>query len=215
MNEPILAFTMDVVARLTGLSEPQLRRLDTDGIYQPSMALENRRQPYSRIYSFSDLVALKVIATLRKKSVPWPEITRAAAFLRALPGASWQSARLFVLRKRLYLSHDELDLATGPTGRQAKVDVLDLADIQAEMRRRVDQLRHRTDDQIGRVVVDRFLLGGEPVFAGTRIPVATIASLLRSGMTDQEILTEFPRLRPGDVALAREQAEEHALLAAG
>ncbi|MEA2597092.1 MAG: hypothetical protein QOF01_3561 [Thermomicrobiales bacterium] len=203
MAEPIMAFTIDVAAKLTGLSQWQLRRLDVDGIFQPSLAQENRRRPYSRIYTFADLVSLRAIGTLRKRGISRHQIRRAAKLLKALPGATWEGTKFFIVGKHLYLSYEELTVATEPYGQQAMPEILDLTTIRNDMRRRVDRLKERTKGQIGEVVTDRFIQGGEPVFAGTRIRVATIQSLLRAGHSDAEILHEYPRLTAGDIAQAR------------
>ena len=52
--------------------------------------------------------------------------------------------------------------------------------------------------------------GGQAVVAGTRIRVATILSCYRQGMTVEEILQEYPHLRPADVHDALAYAYEHA-----
>jgi uncharacterized protein (DUF433 family) len=44
------------------------------------------------------------------------------------------------------------------------------------------------------VVSDRDILGGEPVFRGTRIPVHLIASLTARGATEAELREGYPRL---------------------
>jgi len=208
MAEPIMAFTIDVAAKLTGLSEWQLRRLDVDGIFQPSLAQENRRRPYSRIYSFPDLVSLRAIGTLRKRGVSRHQIRRAANLLKELPGATWEGTQFFIVGKHLYLSYEELTVATQPYGQQAMPVILDLATIRNDMRGRVDRLKQRTKGQLGEVITDRFIQAGEPVFAGTRIRVATIQSFLRSGHSDEEILHEYPRLTPKDIAYARQNLED-------
>lgn len=63
------AFTAETAANLTGVSEDQLRRWDTDGFFVPTFADENRRRPYSRIFSYADLVALRTIAHLKELGV--------------------------------------------------------------------------------------------------------------------------------------------------
>jgi len=52
--------------------------------------------------------------------------------------------------------------------------------------------------------------GGRAVVAGTRIRVATILECYRRGMTVEEILQEYPHLRPADVHDALAYAYEHA-----
>jgi uncharacterized protein (DUF433 family) len=54
-----------------------------------------------------------------------------------------------------------------------------------------------------RVVSSPEVLGGEPVFRGTRIPLRHVASLFRRGTREQEIIEDFPGLGPRDLAYAR------------
>lgn len=57
-------------------------------------------------------------------------------------------------------------------------------------------------------VADR--CGGRAVVAGTRIRVCTILACYRQGMTVEEILQEYPHLRPADVHDSLAYAYEHA-----
>jgi len=54
-----------------------------------------------------------------------------------------------------------------------------------------------------RVVSSPGILGGEPVFRGTRISLQHVASLFRKGVPDSEIAEDFPALGPRDLAYAR------------
>jgi len=54
-----------------------------------------------------------------------------------------------------------------------------------------------------RVVSSPEVLGGEPVFRGTRIPLQHVASLFRKGVPEQEIAEDFPNLSARDFAYAR------------
>ena len=42
------------------------------------------------------------------------------------------------------------------------------------------------------IVIDREILGGEPVFRGTRVPVASLFEHLESGCSLDEFLENFP-----------------------
>ncbi len=57
-----------------------------------------------------------------------------------------------------------------------------------------------------RITIDRKILGGKPVIKGTRIAVYLIVELLASGMTEEEILKEYPTLRRDDIRAALEYA---------
>jgi uncharacterized protein (DUF433 family) len=54
-----------------------------------------------------------------------------------------------------------------------------------------------------RVVSLPDVLGGEPVFRGTRVPLRQVASLFRKGVSQQEIVDDFPNLSEQDLAYAR------------
>jgi uncharacterized protein (DUF433 family) len=54
-----------------------------------------------------------------------------------------------------------------------------------------------------RIVSSPDILGGEPVFRGTRVPVQHVASLFRKGVPESEIVEDFPALNARDLAYAR------------
>ena len=51
--------------------------------------------------------------------------------------------------------------------------------------------------------------GGQPVVAGTRIRVATILACYRQGLSIEEILQQYPMLKPADVHDALAYAYDH------
>ena len=59
------------------------------------------------------------------------------------------------------------------------------------------------------VVVDPDILGGEPVFAGTRVPIKNLTDYLEGGDTLDTFLDHFPTVRReqavGFLAAARER----------
>ncbi|NMO04019.1 DUF433 domain-containing protein [Gordonia sp. TBRC 11910] len=58
--------------------------------------------------------------------------------------------------------------------------------------------------EIGRIVSDRAICHGQPVIRGLRYPVSTILELLASGMTQDDILEDYPDLESGDLVAALE-----------
>ncbi len=56
---------------------------------------------------------------------------------------------------------------------------------------------------LGRLVSSPDVLGGEPVFAGTRISIRHIGSLALRGVEIDELLVDFPALTRDDIAFAR------------
>ncbi len=51
--------------------------------------------------------------------------------------------------------------------------------------------------------------GGQPVIVGTRIRVATVLTCYRQGMSVEEIVQQYPALRPADVHDALAYAYDH------
>jgi len=53
-----------------------------------------------------------------------------------------------------------------------------------------------------RIVIDPEVLSGKPVIKGTRIPVYLIIELLANGITEKEILRQYPTLKKEDIKAA-------------
>jgi uncharacterized protein (DUF433 family) len=59
------------------------------------------------------------------------------------------------------------------------------------------------DEQIQeRVVINPKVMVGKPVIRGTRIPVELILRMFAQGISENEILSEYPRLQPADLRAA-------------
>lgn len=57
---------------------------------------------------------------------------------------------------------------------------------------------------------DPKVLGGEPVFAGTRVPVKSLFDHLEAGDSIEEFLEGFPSVRREQVIAVLQEAREHA-----
>jgi uncharacterized protein (DUF433 family) len=55
---------------------------------------------------------------------------------------------------------------------------------------------------LGRIMVDPAVMAGKPVIRGTRVPVELIVRMSGQGMTEPEILNEYPRLQTRDIRAA-------------
>jgi uncharacterized protein (DUF433 family) len=68
------------------------------------------------------------------------------------------------------------------------------------------------DNANSRIVRDKEICGGEPVFRGTRVTLRTVLSSLAGGDSAQDILADFPSLKAEDIqaaiAFAAASAEE-------
>jgi uncharacterized protein (DUF433 family) len=58
------------------------------------------------------------------------------------------------------------------------------------------------------VVIDRDVLGGTPVFRGTRVPFQALLDYLEGGQTIDEFLDDFPTVSRDTAISALEHAKE-------
>jgi uncharacterized protein (DUF433 family) len=199
----VQAFSLEQASRLTGISVNQLRNWDGTGFFQPSLASENRREPFSRVYSFLDLASLKVISTLRNETkVSLQHLREVGKRLSKLGENKWASITLYVLNKKVVFHNPETDSKEEIVSGQAILDI-PLEIVRSNMQRAVDAERLRTQDDFGRLEKSRFVAHAQTVVAGTRIPVRAIASFLKADYTDQQIIEEYPSLTSSDIDAVR------------
>src|SRR6476659_368357 len=97
----VSAFTMDDVERLTGITTHQLRRWYRIGFFHPLYGEENRRVPYSRIYSFKDVASLRVLSQLLNFGVSPQHLREVSGKLRHLQDDRWLKVDLYVVKKKV------------------------------------------------------------------------------------------------------------------
>jgi uncharacterized protein (DUF433 family) len=61
------------------------------------------------------------------------------------------------------------------------------------------------------IVQDPEILGGEPVFKGTRVPVKSLFDHLEAGDSIQDFLDGFPSVKREQVIALLEESKAHAL----
>jgi uncharacterized protein (DUF433 family) len=92
-------------------------------------------------------------------------------------------------------------VAAAPRNRVSLEDgllTIDPREPRRELARSLRTLRRARDA----VMSDPDIMGGDPVFRGTRVPVHTIAALLGGGQTETELLHDYPRLTAGMIRVA-------------
>jgi len=87
-----IGFTPRQVMQLTGVPYSTLNLWAKNGLVQPSVA-PGTGTGSERVYSFSDLVALKVAFELRKSGVTTSSIKRVVEFLRENVPRNWAKYR--------------------------------------------------------------------------------------------------------------------------
>jgi uncharacterized protein (DUF433 family) len=201
----IQAFTEDHVERLTGLSRWQLRRWDNAGFFTPRFAYEDRLAPYSRIYSFKDVVGLRTISVLMKEhKASLQELRRVASELIRRGFDHWADLKLYVVKKQVYFQKPgSADVEGVWTGQLAMVPIIDvIEDVEAKIK----ALRQRDPSKIGHVEKHKFVVRNATVVAGTRIPTAAIRRFREAGYSNEQIRAQYPTLTHADIeaALAHE-----------
>src|ERR1700691_5742153 len=108
--EIVSAFTEEQTQRLTGVSVHRLRHWDRTGFFVPSLATNDRRQSFSRVYSFRDLLSLQVLRALRDDAgCSLQHLRDVRDRLSHLGDDLWSRTRLYVLRKKVVFYDEEND----------------------------------------------------------------------------------------------------------
>ncbi|GAB4331662.1 MAG: hypothetical protein Kow0010_17210 [Dehalococcoidia bacterium] len=177
---------------LSGVPASTLHRWARQGLIEPSIA----REPRTRLWSWVDLVALRIIDWLRRAverdgaGVPHAEIRNVLKLLLA------EGQHPERLRDRVLVAHDrrlfvvEKGVPVRPDeGRQAAyAEVLDLV---APYASGPDLLRPRP-----RLRIVPGKLSGEPHVEGTRVPSTVLYTLHENGYTAEQICTMYPEVSP-------------------
>ena len=199
----IVAFTAEHVCRMTGLSARPLRYWDDTGFFSPTLLDGFRRRAFGRIYSFRDIVGLRTIAVLRNEHrVPLQELRRVGHWLKERHDAPWSSLRFALQGRKVLFIDPAAGVPVEPHGAGQEVLAISLEPIANEMRQAADRLRERRPEQIGQVARNRYVVHNAHVIAGTRIPTSAVWNFHEAGYSEEQILTEYPRLTPADVHAA-------------
>jgi uncharacterized protein (DUF433 family) len=198
----ISAFSADQVARLTGLTMRQLSYWDSLEFFKPQYASDDRRSPYSRIYSFKDVVGLRTLSVLKNEyKCSLPHLRDVAKELAAYSKAPWADLTLYVWNRTVYFNEPETGLRRGVVDRQ--YHLLPIRSVMEDMQNAADRLRKREAAQIGKIEKHRYVSHRAPVISGTRIRVATILRFVEAGYSNEQILAEYPSLTEADIEAAK------------
>lgn len=197
------AFSEEDAIKLSGVSLHQLRHWDRSGLLLASYSQSNRRQPYSRVYSFRDLVSLRVLNLLRNRhGVSLQHLRDVAKELAHLGEDKWTSTVLYVLGKRVVFDDPMTDQRREVVSGQQVFDIPLKAAV-TDTLEAIREQNHRSIGKRGNVIRQKFVLNNQAVFEGTRVPLAAVQRYLSRGYTDIKILSEFPDLTKADIDEAR------------
>ena len=204
----VQAFTQEQVAKIVGLSRRQLDYWDRTEVISPSIAPFGGRG-LGRLYSFTDLIKLKVGAEMRRRGFRPSKIRKT---VRELEERGFDDPLLTVRflaqpdgDEVLYVHPDASHpLSARAVDQMAEPMDLPLRDIRSGLEAIIAD--HMTRP-VGEVRSLRNVQGSAPVVAGTRIPVEKIAALAADGWSESRIIDAFPGLAAADVAAALKYAQ--------
>jgi len=198
----ISAFSEEDVEHLTGVTVRQLRYWDRTRFFVPSLADVNRRQAFSRVYSFLDVVCLKILNTIRNESrVPLQHLREVKEKLEHLGDALWARTTLYLLDRRVVFLNPETDRPEDAVSGQGVLQI-PLRVVRSDMERAVRSLRQRDATTVGKIEQHRGLAGNKPVIAGTRIPIESIQAFNAAGYSLAQIRDQYPVLTDADIRAA-------------
>lgn len=198
----LLAFSVDHAASLTLISKARLTRWDREGFFSPEYAdPEDHGNPYSRVYSFVDLVGLRTLAILTDKHrISLGELRKTYPELAKKVKRPWSDTQLSVLNGKVVWDLDKL-----PRDRHGQLagKHIELPTVASEIAEKAAALKVRDRNQIGATERHKFIAHNARVLAGTRIPVVAVESFINAGYGDQAIVDEYPSLDLFDVSTVR------------
>jgi uncharacterized protein (DUF433 family) len=203
----ISAFTVDQVSKLTHLTTRQLSYWDELGFFKPQYAAEDRRTPYSRIYSFKDVVGLRTLGLLKNKyKCSLPHLREVAAKLEQYSETPWADLTLYVLNRKVNFNEPKTGKVVGVI--EGQYALLPISSVMEDVTKDADKLRERPTEQVGKIEQHKYVSHKALVISGTRIRVSTILHFVEAGYSTAAILKEFPSLKEADIEAAKRHGTE-------
>lgn len=205
------AFSEEQVSRLTGLTRSQLRRWNRNGFIRPEYRVNDEpRKPFSYIYSFKDLLKLRILNQLRNvHGVSMPELRKVENALAHMGDDKWTSQKLWVHNRRVVFEEPESSKKREVASKQFVAEIA-LEVVTSDARQDILKLNRRDSGRVGKIEKRRHIHSSEPVFAGTRIPISAVLGFMDAGYSDQQVLDQYPDLELDDLRAAREHADSRA-----
>ena len=202
ISNVVAAFSEDQAERITGLGKGRLRYWAKTDFFEPSFVEDDPRLPYSRFYSFKDIVALRTLEVLRvKNNIPLQQLRKVADKLVHLRDELWTTTKLYVVNRRVVFDNPENNKTVDVLSGQYLL-VVRLEKIIEATRSDIEKLRLRSPDSIGEIRKRRSIVRNAWAIAGTRIAVGSIKRLHEDGYSIEQIIREYPDLTRKDVEAA-------------
>lgn len=205
----LAAFSEEQVSTITGLSLSRLRYWARTGFFQPSFVEAEPRLPYSRFYSFKDVVALRTLEKLRVgNGVPLQHLRKVAEQLSHLKADLWTKTTLYVANRKVVFSDPTTGQPQEVVSGQFVMKYPLIDEIKATSTG-IEAAAFRSPELIGRVTKIRGINRSAWTISGTRIPIVSVKRLHQDGYSIKQIIEEYPDLTEADVqaALSHEEGD--------
>lgn len=133
------------------------------------------------MYSFKDVVSLRVLSTLLKLGVSLQHLRVVSRKLSHLADDKWTQTTLYVLKRKVVFVDPETKTPREVVSGQYAIPSIVLAAVISDTERAVEEFRQRPRDTIGRIERHRQTVQNAAVVAGTRITVAAIKRFNEAG----------------------------------
>jgi uncharacterized protein (DUF433 family) len=205
------AFSLEQASKLSGTTERQLEYWDETGFFEPEYATENRHRPYSRVYSYRDIVGLRTLGVLRNDhNIPLQTLRVVNDWLKSNYATPWSELRFWVANKQVLFEDPDSSILYAGKPPVKSAMAIQLQEVARETDKVIERLRERPPSTIGKIGRNRHVQRNAYVIEGTRIPTWAVWNLHREGFDVASIITEYPSLTPEDVkaAIDHERSEQ-------
>jgi uncharacterized protein (DUF433 family) len=202
IDNVVAAYSEEQIGRMVGLTKSRLRYWARTDFFKPSFVEEDGRLPYSRFYSFKDVVALRTLEMLRvRNGVPLQHLRKVADNLAHMKDELWSSTSLFVQDKKVLVVNSEFGQPQEIVSGQYVLRI-PLSEIIEDTRNDILAFRSRPANTVGHLSRNRGIARNALVVSGTRIPVGSVLRLHEDGYTVDQIIAEYPDLTAEDIEAA-------------
>jgi uncharacterized protein (DUF433 family) len=197
-------FTEEQAARLSRLSVSQLRYWNRTGFFKPEISDPDAGGAFNRLYSFRNVVGLRVLGVLRRDfSISLQHLRKIAEKLEYMDQSLWNKLTLFVRGREVCTMNGAGGFSSIVSG-ESTLPHLPLPRVASDVEAEASKMRQRSNSDEGRIARSRSIARNAEVFAGTRIPVSVVREYLQSGYSEDDILAEYPTLTRADIEMARQ-----------
>lgn len=169
------------VSRLTGVPVSTLNEWRRRGISRPSLLMREGDHVLAEGFSYADVTLVRILKALRDKHLDFDDAGRAIRHLYdrlGPPSKGWANEHVYVIGNHIYVDRPDDWEVTDATGMGQKV--MDMGDLFEELRQSDEGASILVPLRFQKFVhIDPQVMGGEPVVRDTRLPTATVVTMLK------------------------------------